>query len=53
MGIVNWRQVVQDRDGWRRLTFPSWVVEPQKKIKKKKLSMSVLSWNTHWNMILY
>jgi len=20
MGIVNWRQVVQDRDGWRRVT---------------------------------
>jgi hypothetical protein len=40
MEIVNWRQVAQDRDGWRRATskrgaYPSWIVEPQKKKKKE------------------
>ena len=27
-GIVNWRQVAQDRDGWRRVTYHSWIVTP-------------------------
>jgi len=35
MGIVNWRQVVQNRDGWTRETgggaYPSWILEPQRK----------------------
>jgi hypothetical protein len=37
MGIVNWRQAVQDMDGWARSTgrggsaFPSCILEPQRR----------------------
>jgi hypothetical protein len=39
--IITWREVAQDRDGWRRvnvqaLTYPSRIGELQKKKKKKK-----------------
>ena len=28
LGIVNWRQVAQDRDGWRIVTYHFWIVAP-------------------------
>jgi len=46
MGIVNWRQVKQDRDGWRRVTrevfifLDSGAREEEKKKKKKEVFSS-------------
>jgi hypothetical protein len=41
MGIVSWRHVAQDRDDggeqWGGV-YPSWIVDPQKKKRKKNSS---------------
>jgi len=40
MGIVNWRKVKQDRDGWRRITrevlILFWRVELEKKKRRRR-----------------
>jgi hypothetical protein len=52
MGIVNWRQVSQDRDGWRRATrkggaYPSWIMEQKKKKKKNNNNNNNNQYDSH------